>query len=58
MFAFLFGRKPAVSYDIVCRGSYYVVRRTYANGNVKTDRLGSGRASSTLRTAVNGRFFG
>lgn len=54
---FGFKKKDTVSYSVVERGGYYVVKRTYKNGNVKTDRLGSRRANSTVRTSINGRTF-
>ena len=50
-------RSDAVSYEIVNRGDYYVIRRTYPNGNIRTDRISTARARSTMRTAVNGRTF-
>ena len=58
LFGFTFRNTATVTYSVVERGGYYVVKRTYTNGNVKTDRLGSRRADSTVRTAVNGRAFG
>ena len=54
---FGFKKKDTVTYSVVERGGYYVVMRTYKNGNVKTDRLGSRRANSTVRTSINGRTF-
>ena len=50
-------RSDAVSYEIVNRGDYHVIRRTYPNGVVKSDRITTSRARSTLRTAVHGRTF-
>lgn len=58
LLAKLFGKSDPVKYEIVDRGGYHVVRRIYPNGNVKSDRLATGRARSTLRTAVHGRAFG
>ena len=57
LFGFKIIKADAVAYKIVARNGYYVVQRTYKNGNVKTDRLGSVRGNSTLRTATNGRTF-
>lgn len=54
----IFKKNANVTYAIVDRGGYYVIKRYYANGNVKSDRMGSVRANSTLRTAINGRAFG
>ena len=50
-------KADTVTYTIVNRGGYEVIKRTYTNGNVKTDRVGSRRAGSTMRTATNGRYF-
>lgn len=58
IFGFEIKKTDTVKYDIVDRGAYKVIRRTYANGNTKTDRLGMRRAGSTFRTAVHGRYFG
>ena len=57
MFGYTVKKADTVTYSVVERGGYYVVKRTYKNGNVKTDRLGSRRANSTVRTSINGRTF-
>ena len=57
MFGYTVKKTDTVTYSVVERGGYWVVKRTYKNGNVKTDRLGARRANSTIRTAVNGRTF-
>ena len=54
----MFKKNANVTFSVVDRGGYWVVRRTYKNGNVKTDRLGAKRANSSVRSAINGPTFG
>ena len=54
----LFRKSDSVKYTVIDRGGYHVIRRTYPNGVTKSDRISTGRARSTMRTAINGRAFG